>query len=78
MKIKKFEATWCSACKDLDKIIEGLEVSKIDVDKNPNVIKELGIKKLPTIIVENDNGEEVFRHVGSSLNREELEQWLKG
>jgi len=78
MKIKKFEATWCSACKKVDELIKDLNVIKIDVDKNPTAIKEFGIKQLPTIIVEDDQGEEVFRHVGASLDRGELDKWLKG
>lgn len=78
MKIKKFEATWCSACKKVDELIKDLDVIKIDADKNPTAIKEFDIKKLPTIIVENENGEEVFRHVGASLDRAELDKWLKG
>lgn len=77
MKIKKYEATWCSACKNVDVLLQGFKVQKIDIDDNPSEVTKKAIKKLPTIIVEDDNGVEVFRHVGASLDVEELKSWLK-
>lgn len=79
MKIKKYEATWCGACKTVDALLkEFTGVEKIDIDNlKKEEVKALGIKKLPTIIVENTSGEEVFRHVGATLDVEELKTWLK-
>ena len=53
-----FHAVWCGPCKTLSPILEKIakeykgkiNVYKIDVDKEPIVAKEMGIKAMPTIL----------------------------
>ncbi len=66
-----FTATWCGPCKMLSPIIEELAtdlegkavVGKIDVDENPNISVEFGIRSVPTLLFFK-NGELVDRQVG--------------
>lgn len=51
-------ATWCGPCKmmapGLEEISEKNEVFKIDIDKDPEYAKEMGIKGVPTTLVYKD------------------------
>lgn len=66
-----FTATWCGPCKMLSPVIEELAteldgkavVGKIDVDENPNISVEFGIRSVPTLLFFK-NGELVDRQVG--------------
>lgn len=66
-KIIKFGAVWCAGCTSLDSLaIDGLKFAEsIDVDSNPEYLKKYDIKKLPTVIIlENDI--EVERIIGKT------------
>ena len=67
MKVIKFGADWCSACKAMDLMFtdESKNWKIVDVDENPEMVLEHNINKLPTILFLNKKGEEVNRHVGS-------------
>lgn|SRR5690606_16246814 len=66
-----FTATWCGPCKMLSPVIEELAtelegkavVGKIDVDENPTISVEFGIRSVPTLLFFK-NGELVDRQVG--------------
>ncbi len=66
-----FTATWCGPCKMLSPIIEELAteldgkavVGKLDVDENPNMSVEFGVRSVPTLLFFK-NGELVDRQVG--------------
>jgi thioredoxin 1 len=65
-----FWAEWCGPCKmiapmieELSEEIQGAAVAKLDVDENPEVSAEFGIRSIPTLIVYKD-GQEVDRVVG--------------
>ena len=57
IKLLDFYATWCGPCKMLSPIIDelsedrSLEVVKIDIDKNEDLVKEFGIMSAPTIVL---------------------------
>ena len=61
IKLLDFYATWCGPCKMLSPIIDelsedrSLEVVKIDIDKNEDLVKEFGIMSVPTIVLLKDN-----------------------
>jgi thioredoxin 1 len=64
-------ATWCGPCKMLSPIIdevgahfgESALVGKLDADANSELIKELGVRNIPTVLIYKD-GEIVDRFVG--------------
>jgi thioredoxin 1 len=77
MKYLKFEASWCGACKmvqpQLNKVsAEGITVEKIDAEKNNQMVMEYNIKNLPTVILVDDSGKEVYRNVGSKMKAADL------
>ncbi len=56
-----FSANWCNPCKVLQPMIETLqtdltsfEVYKIDIEQEPDLVKEYSIKSIPTILFVND------------------------
>ena len=65
------KAEWCQPCKVLSPIVDELSVEyqgklvvgKLDVDSNPEITKELGIRNIPTILIYKD-GQIVDRSVG--------------
>jgi Thioredoxin domain-containing protein len=61
--LKDFYADWCGPCKQQDPILEDLEeewgdveFEKIDVEEQQEVANEYGVRSIPTLVVENDNG----------------------
>ncbi len=69
--ILDFWAEWCGPCRMVGPIIEDISkdyegraiVGKIDVDSNPNVSMQFGIRNIPTILYFK-NGEVVDKQVG--------------
>jgi thioredoxin 1 len=68
-----FWAAWCGPCRVIGPIIEELAseyegkaiVGKVDVDNNPNVSIEFGIRNIPAVLVFK-NGKEVKRIIGAN------------
>lgn len=66
-----FHATWCGPCKTMSPILEQLKASKgqslrilkIDVDKNPTIAAQLGIRGVPTLILYK-KGKQLWRKSG--------------
>ena len=60
--IVDFWAVWCGPCKMIAPIMEEfandydgkLKVAKIDVDNNPNVAVNFGIRSIPTVLIFKD------------------------
>jgi len=81
-----FWAPWCGPCKRVGPILEELaqklegklKVAKMNVDENPSVPAQLGVRSIPTLVVYKD-GKVVDTRVGA-LSLEELEgfvsQWI--
>jgi len=68
--IKHFTATWCQPCKHLTPVIDQLRsenptvgYQKIDIDNNPDVAQQYGVRAVPTIIFEK-NGRIVQQVIG--------------
>ncbi|MBN9294081.1 MAG: thioredoxin [Flavobacteriia bacterium] len=67
-----FWAEWCGPCRMVGPIIEEMAgeyngkalVGKVDVDKNPGVAAQFGIRNIPTILFVK-NGEVVDKSVGA-------------
>ena len=77
MKYLKFEASWCGACKmvqpQLNKVAaEGITVEKIDAENDNGLITDYNIRNLPTVVLVDDSGKEVYRTVGSKMKAADL------
>lgn len=79
-----FFATWCGPCKKMAPIVEKLAekydgqiiVGKMDVDDNPTVTSQFGIRNIPTILFFK-NGQVVYKTVGA-VSEAEVEEKMKG
>ncbi len=77
-----FWAPWCGPCKrvapfleELAEKMEGkLRVAKMNVDENPSVPAQLGIRSIPTLVVYKE-GKVVDTRVGA-LSLEDLERFV--
>lgn len=77
MKYLKFEASWCGACKmvqpQLNKVsAEGITVEKIDAESNNQMVMDYNIRNLPTVLLVDDSGKEIWRTVGSKMKAADL------
>ena len=83
-------ATWCVPCKKLDKAVFSDSIVgefintefvslKVDGEKGegPELMKKFGVPGYPTIILFNQDGEEIDRLVGFDGNRDNYFQTLK-
>ncbi len=67
-----FWAEWCGPCRMVGPIVEELSkdfegkavVGKVDVDANPNISMNFGIRNIPTLLIFK-NGEVVDKQVGA-------------
>ena len=79
-----FWAEWCGPCKQLGPIIDDisdergdkLEVFKLNIDKNPDIPTQHGIRGIPTLILFKD-GKPVATKVGA-LPKSQLLDWIDG
>ena len=67
-----FWAEWCGPCRMVGPVVEELAkdydgkavVGKVDVDSNPNISMQFGIRNIPTLLVFK-NGQVVDKQVGA-------------
>ena len=59
--------SWCQPCKQLapimDQVAREVPVRKVDVDNEPNIAQQYGVRSVPTIVLV-ENGNEKERLVG--------------
>lgn len=66
----KFSASiWCKPCKELDKIILAtdlgdIDYQEVDVDEDPSLVKYWNVRGVPTLLLLDENKEELKRHTG--------------
>ncbi len=78
-----FWAEWCGPCKMMSPIVDEVsnelsgqvKVVKINIDENPNVPTQYGIRGIPTFIVFK-NGQAVETKVGG-MSKTQLSDWVK-
>jgi len=63
-----FTADWCAPCKALgptmNRVAEQIQVNKINIDYEADVIQKYGVRSIPTVILV-ENGQEVRRFTGN-------------
>lgn len=78
MKLLKFSASWCQPCKQLTETLKGMElpfpVSEIDVDENRDAAIEYGIRGVPTLILLDENDNQVQRLSGAMTKQQLTEK----
>ena len=64
MQVLRFTASWCQPCKALAQQLNELELNEyitvIDIDEQPEVAKQYGVRTVPMLIIM-DNNKEVSR-----------------
>ena len=64
MEVLRFTASWCQPCKALAQQLNELELNEyitvIDIDEQPEIAKQYGVKTVPMLMVM-DNNKEVSR-----------------
>ena len=78
MKLLFFTASYCSACKALKPIVEkeaptkGYELKYVDTntDEGAIMVDDFNIRNLPTLILVDEQGNEIKRAVGNTAWKE--------
>jgi thioredoxin 1 len=76
-----FWAEWCGPCRAISKTLEDLatemagklKIVKLNVDENPKVTTDYGIRSIPTLILFKD-GKEAGKKVGVTTD---LASWIR-
>lgn len=82
MKVLKFYAEWCAPCKGLTMIINGakdkinIPIEEVNIDDNVFMATEFNIRSVPTLVIVDDQENEIKRHTGI-LNEEKLLEFLE-
>lgn len=80
MRIIKFTASWCQPCKQLNTLLDSLDikvpVEVIDIDVFPEYAADYGIRSVPTMIML-DGNTEIKRMVGIKT-KHETQEWFNG
>ena len=79
MKVLKFSATWCGPCKMLARNLEdvntNIPIENIDIDEHQDTAVEYGVRGVPTMIMIDENNNQVKRLVGMQ-SLKQLEDWF--
>ena len=73
--IKKFSAPWCAQCKVVEANLKalGVEHIAIDVDKDEEAAAKYGIRNIPTIIIEDEEGN-ILERIAGIVSRTRLKE----
>ena len=79
MKYLYFSAPWCGPCRMFGPIMEEVSkeipVQKINVDDENDLAMQYGVRSVPTIVLVNESGKELSRHVGVQQKSMVLENY---
>ena len=80
-KILLFKLSTCSPCKLLSTLFTQLHILKeeivLDEDENEELADKYNVKSVPTVVILNNEGEELGRFVGSRTKEQLLEELSK-
>ncbi len=83
MKVLKFYADWCGPCKALSQVVKNagdkitVTIEDVNIDENLFMAQEFKVRGVPTMVVVDENENEIRRKVGM-MNEEQLLEFLKG
>ena len=70
MKLLKFQASWCQACKTLTSLLSTMQipfpVEVIDADENKDLLQKYNVRSIPVLILLDENNNEIDRLTGST------------
>ena len=73
-----FSAPWCGPCKQLSPVMEEIatkvHVQKVNVDDNPTLAQQYGIRNVPTVVLVED-GSEITRKLGLNPKQTYLDMY---
>lgn len=77
-KLIAFKAVWCGPCKALAPVLdelsdEGYDILTLDVEQNPDIAQNHGVRAVPTMVILEDDVE-VYRLMGNQSKEIILEQ----
>ena len=76
LRILDFMSTWCQPCRTMSPILEeveqetGVEIRKVDVDDNEEMVIAYGIRNIPTLIFIKDGV--VVDKISGTVSKETL------
>ena len=77
-KLIYFTAPWCGPCRQLGPVMEEvareINVQKVNVDNNPELAQQYGIRNVPTVVLTSD-GHEVIRKIGLNPKQTYLDMY---
>ena len=79
-RVIRFTASWCQPCKTLANNLEtvnnvkSIPIEVIDIDVNPELAMEYGIRSVPTLIMKEENVE--VKRFSGVRSLKELEGWI--
>lgn len=84
MKILKFYAPWCAPCSSLTRFLElcknenllPYDIEEINIDEDVDRAASMGVRSVPTLVLVNEAGKEMKRHVGIMMEDSVLRQFL--
>jgi thioredoxin 1 len=78
-----FWAEWCGPCKmiapaleEISEEMDGVRIAKVNIDENPDIAAEYGIRSIPTLMLFKD-GKQAGIQVGAQ-SKSKLVDWIKG
>jgi thioredoxin 1 len=78
-----FWAEWCGPCRMIGPALEEISaemngkvtIAKINIDENPGIASQLGIRSIPTLMIFKD-GQKVDQKIGASP-KGDLQRWIQ-
>ena len=75
----KISAAWCGPCRQLKKELEDWDgdvpILEFDADENEKLCNDFNIRSIPTIIILDENDNEIGRKVGM-ITKSELQNYI--